>query len=663
MEKHGLPDTDLSLPAGSLQCALRAFEGGADSVYLGMKSFSARKGAVNFSFEDLRKLKQVCLDKGKKFYVTLNTLVKDSDMPEVESLLRHLDYIEPDGVIVQDLGIARLIRKHHPALPLHASTQLAAHTVSGVRQLEEMGFERVVLSRELSLQEIREIRQACPDVELKVFIHGALCFGFSGLCMASEALTGRSANCGECAQICRSWFSCDNGPAKFWPFSMRDLCLGPDIRTLRDAGVQAFKVEGRMKSPQYVYHCARYYRALLDGDDETARAEEDAVKISFARQLTKGFFHNTKDGNRGHESLTCPDYPGHRGIEVGRIKRVLRDTAEVVFDRPLAVRDGLLVISGAESAGFPLSLHEKDRTFVSAGRLVTIDFPASAFSVKPESGTPIMCVSLHNMNMGTLQENIPMYRKPVDLDILITDTGLEINGRFFESPVSQAVSDVPAREIFEKVFRASDKSLFTCADVKVRNGSSAQRPFIPLSGLKKIRRGFYALCDEDFEKHCISTEDFRAPEAQDIPALEESEAMFRMSPVMFGEQECFDEADRILREKPGTLFGLNNIAHLKWAASHPEAKVFADSFLYIKNSLAWQEAREIVPGILGVFAKPASELPLFISRVCFRHSSLGLPCKGCSKNNTYTLRANGKTFRVECRNCITTLLSVSPYSS
>ena len=663
MKEHGFPHTDLSLPAGSLQCALRAFEGGADSVYLGMKSFSARKGAVNFTFEDLRKLKQVCIEKKKKFYITLNTLVGDSDIEEVENLLRHLDYIEPDGIIVQDLGIARLIKKHHPTLPLHASTQLAAHTVSGVRQLEQMGFERVVLSRELSLQEIREIRQACPDVELKVFIHGALCFGFSGLCMASEALTGRSANCGECAQICRSWFSCDNGPSKFWPFSMRDLCLGPDILALREAGVQAFKVEGRMKTPEYVYHCARYYRAILDGDEETSQSEEDAVKTTFARQGTKGFFNNGRDGNRGHESLTCPDYPGHRGIEVGRIRRVLRNTAEVVFDRPLAVRDGLLVISGPESAGFPLSIHEKDRTFVSAGRPVIIDFPSSRFSVKPESGTPVMCISLHNMNMGTLQENIAVYKKPVDLDVLITDSGLEINGRFFESPVSEAVSDMPPEQILEKIFKASDRSLFTCGSLRVRNTSSFQRPFIPLSGLKKTRRDFYALLDEDFEKNCSDTASFKALETRTVPVLEETSSMFHMSPVMFGEKECFEEADRILKENPGTLFGLNNIAHLKWAASHPEAKVFADSFLYIKNSLAWQETKEIVPGIMGVFTKPASELPLFISRVCFRHSSLGLPCKGCSKNNSYTLRANGKVFRAECKNCITTLVSVSQCSN
>ena len=164
---------ELAIPAGSLQCALYAFKGGADAVYFGLKSFSARKGAVNFSFEDVRKIKAYCQANGRKFYVTLNTIVSDSELKEVIPLLRQLEYLQPDGVIVQDLGIARIMRKHFPSLPLHGSTQLAVHTINGVKQLQELGFSRVVLSRELSFEEIKAIREACPDVELKVFIHGA----------------------------------------------------------------------------------------------------------------------------------------------------------------------------------------------------------------------------------------------------------------------------------------------------------------------------------------------------------------------------------------------------------------------------------------------------------------------------------------------------------
>ena len=225
---------ELAIPAGSLQCALYAFKGGADAVYFGLKNFSARKGAVNFSFEDVRKIKALCLAENRKFYVTLNTLVSDSEMAEVIPLLRQLEYLQPDGVIVQDLGIAKVMREHFPSLPLHGSTQLAVHTIDGVKQLQELGFSRVVLSRELSFEEISAIRETCPDVELKVFILGALCYGFSGLCMASQFITGdghegcssRSANRGSCAQICRTWFHCNETDTDSWVFSMKDLCLG-----------------------------------------------------------------------------------------------------------------------------------------------------------------------------------------------------------------------------------------------------------------------------------------------------------------------------------------------------------------------------------------------------------------------------------------------------
>ena len=156
--------SELALPAGSLQCALYAFKGGADAVYFGLRSFSARKGAVNFSFDDVRKLKALCSEggqyEGKKFYVTLNTIASDTQLNEVIRLLRQLDYLRPDGLIVQDLGIAKIIRERFPNLPLHGSTQLAVHTINGVKELQRLGFSRVVLSRELSFDEIKTIREA-----------------------------------------------------------------------------------------------------------------------------------------------------------------------------------------------------------------------------------------------------------------------------------------------------------------------------------------------------------------------------------------------------------------------------------------------------------------------------------------------------------------------
>ena len=249
---------ELALPAGSLETALTAFRHGADAVYFGLKDFSARKGAVNFSFEDLSKIRRFSLENGKKTYITINTLLDDSSIDRVISTLDEVAFYGTDGIIVQDLGVADIIRRYYPSLPLHGSTQLAVHTTEGVRVLEDLGFERVVLSRELNLKEIERIRKDCPDVELKAFIHGALCYGFSGLCSASAIKCSRSANKGECAQICRSWFIDDEDGEKGYFFSMEDMKAGERVLELERIGIDSLKVEGRLKSPEYCAAVAEY---------------------------------------------------------------------------------------------------------------------------------------------------------------------------------------------------------------------------------------------------------------------------------------------------------------------------------------------------------------------------------------------------------------------
>ena len=202
-----MQDLEILAPAGSFEAGIAAFRGGADAVYLGLSDFSARKSAKNFSRDDLLALKKEAVGQKKKIYVTLNTLVKDSELNAVLDAASFLDEIETDGVILQDLGLASTIKKLFPSLPLHASTQMAVHTADGVKFLKRLGFTRVVLSREVPLKKIAEIKKAVPDMELEVFVHGALCYSFSGLCLASGMLLNRSGNRGMCAQICRSFYT------------------------------------------------------------------------------------------------------------------------------------------------------------------------------------------------------------------------------------------------------------------------------------------------------------------------------------------------------------------------------------------------------------------------------------------------------------------------
>jgi len=696
-QSNNLNRPELALPAGSLQCALYAFKGGADAVYLGLKEFSARKGAVNFTFEDVRKLKQLCISQNRKFYITLNTLVTDEELPEVEKLLRQLEYLKPDGVIVQDLGIARLMRKEHPSLPLHGSTQLAVHTVQGVKVLQEMGFTRVVLSRELSLREVEDIRKACPDVELKVFVHGALCYGFSGLCMASERITGRSANRGACAQICRTWFSCNakKSETDSWLFSMKDLCLGELVNEYARIGIDSLKIEGRMKGPEYVYWCARYYSLLLDGrkeeDEEVGHAKE-CMQTSFSRETTTGFFKTQKD------TLTCTDYPSHRGIRIGTIEKVLNGKAVIRFEKPVALRDGLLVISQGEknneSAGFGLSFIEGGRSFINEGESATVNFPSQAFSKRPGFGTTVWCTSRHNQNLPLLNENIPLYKEPVDIDIRILPQSLEINGQSYAvDHLQEAKNPTDTTAQIKGIFEASDKSLFTLGDLKVENESGIKNPFLPLSLLKRIRRAFYEELDNRFER-TLDTQPTtssptqttpkapqkttKLPKRRDIGLWDEivqiedpngSKAEFLpLSPLMFDEEEYFRKLDAIVEAHPQVVVGLNNVAQIQWAQKHQTTKVFADFFLYTYNNLAYDELKQRLPNLVGSYETRKDtpftyvgddfKVPLFVSRVCLRRNSLGplntgLSCAGCSKDNTYHISQNGKRYKVLCKDCIT----------
>ena len=207
----GMKEARAPLPSGSFSAAFPALAAGADGVYLGLKDFSARKAAQNFSLEQLRRARRLTAESGKHLYVAINTIVADTEMQRLAELACWLEALAVDAVIVQDLGVAELLATHFPRITVHASTQMAVHNDQGLRMAEDLGIRRVILSRELPLARIRALRERHPGIELEVFIHGALCYSFSGVCLASWALTGRSGNRGDCAQICRSRFRSEDG--------------------------------------------------------------------------------------------------------------------------------------------------------------------------------------------------------------------------------------------------------------------------------------------------------------------------------------------------------------------------------------------------------------------------------------------------------------------
>lgn len=257
---------ELLSPAGDLECVIAAVQNGADAVYVGASSFSARANADNFSLDELKKVIDYAHIRNVKVHLALNTLIKNNEFSDAISIAEKAYEYGIDAIIVQDLGLASTLISSFPKLPIHASTQMTIHNIRGVKALERMGIKRVVLARELSISEIEYICRN-SNIEIETFVHGALCISYSGQCLFSSMIGGRSANRGKCAQACRLPYQLlqndkviDNG----YLLSPRDLCGLDFLPALIEAGVKSFKIEGRLKSPEYVATVTRIYRKYID---------------------------------------------------------------------------------------------------------------------------------------------------------------------------------------------------------------------------------------------------------------------------------------------------------------------------------------------------------------------------------------------------------------
>ncbi len=274
---------ELLSPCGDFDCLKAAVSGGADAVYLGGSRLNARESAKNFSDEELKDAVNYCHLRGVKVYVTLNTVVTDREIKELEDYIKFLSEINVDGVILQSLGLASCVRYIAPSLEIHASTQLSVHSLDGVMQMKELGFSRAVLARELSAKDIKFICENSP-IEIEAFIHGALCMCYSGQCYFSSVIGQRSGNRGRCAQPCRQPYK--NG----YELSLKDLSVAEMFKDYLALGVKSFKIEGRLKDPMYVYGVTSIYRKLIDENRSANPDEMKLLKALFSRQgFTKAY--------------------------------------------------------------------------------------------------------------------------------------------------------------------------------------------------------------------------------------------------------------------------------------------------------------------------------------------------------------------------------------
>ena len=364
---------ELLAPAKDLKCGIAAIDCGADAVYIGAARFGARQ-AVGNSIDDINELCEYAHKFGCKVYVTVNTIIYDNELEDTQKLLNELGRIGVDAILVQDMGITKLQLPQNVAL--HASTQTDNRSAEKVEWLARHNFDRVVLARELSLEEIRNIHRRVPQTELEVFVHGALCVSYSGVCYASEYCFGRSANRGACAQFCRMKFDLTDKDGneiinQAHLLSLKDMCRIDSLEQLADAGVTSFKIEGRLKDINYVRNVTAAYNKQLNEiisrrGSEYERASSGVCDIRFTPNLNKTFNRGFTDYflNGRTSDLASFYTPKAMGVYVGKVKEIRGNSFNVAGTTSFANGDGLCFInSNNELEGFRINRAEGNRLF------------------------------------------------------------------------------------------------------------------------------------------------------------------------------------------------------------------------------------------------------------------------------------------------------------
>lgn len=494
---------ELLAPAGSMQSFFAALEYGADAVFCGLKHFSARAKAKNFTLEELAQLVGYAHRLDKKIYVALNTLIKEGELPELITVLGELERLEIDGLILQDMGLYQLARFHFPGIPLHGSTQMVVHNLAGVQVLERLGFERVVLARELSLTEIRYIAEN-TSLEIEHFIHGALCYSLSGHCLFSSYIDGRSGNRGRCIQPCRRRYQ--YGKESGFYFSTSDFSALQLIPDLVQAGVVSLKIEGRMKSPEYVAAVVGAYRTVLDAgrgmeQDAMVRAKEQ-LQSAMGRKSSPGFL----DGSGG-VGIVLPQRKGGIGEIIGKVERVRGGTIHFRTSAGVHVGDRLRIQPGDDRAGQGFTVRT---LFIGAravkrgekGKTLTIPLPLKArvqigdlvfklatgksFTLSEEAcrrrlkGAPVPCKGLL-LAIECIQD-------PPCISLHAQVAGLEMV-RLYEVEMIVATHSPLSEKTLHKVFSHTGYPDLGLAGLTV---GDLPEVVIKPSRLKAIRRDFYA---------------------------------------------------------------------------------------------------------------------------------------------------------------------------
>ena len=475
---------ELLAPAKNLECGIAAIDHGADAVYIGAPRFGARVAAGN-SVEDIQCLCDYAHPFGVKVYVTVNTILYDDELEDTRQLLQELQQAGVDAILVQDMALLQMKNEELriKSIPLHASTQTDNRTPEKVRWLRDLGFSRVVLARELSVDEIAEIHRVVPDVELEVFVHGALCVSYSGICYASQHCFGRSANRGACAQFCRMQFSlvdADGNEVEHnrYLLSLKDLNQSDHLEELIEAGATSFKIEGRLKDMSYVKNVTAAYNLRLNEiirchPDLYCRSSRGACRYTFNPDLNRTF-------NRGYTTyflhgrqsgIASFDTPKAKGEFVGTVKEIRHDSFNVAGTARFINGDGLCFF-------------DEDRQLVGFRANRVVGNRIYPYRMPQGLRPGVRLYRNNDQEFERLLSRPSAERKiPINLSLRAVDDGFELNGIHFPAEHQQAQK--PQRENIIRQLTKLGDTIYDCEDVDIPADFNY---FIPNSVLGEMRR-------------------------------------------------------------------------------------------------------------------------------------------------------------------------------
>lgn len=494
---------ELLAPAGNMDAFLAAIEAGADAIYIGGYTFGARAFANNFSDDKIIKCINYAHLYGVKVYITVNTIVYEK---EVDLFLNYIDFLHRnnvDAIIIQDLGMFDLVRKVYPNLELHASTQMHIHNLNGVLNLQKWGAKRVVMARETSYEALKEIKKH-TSIELEVFVHGALCVSYSGQCLMSSLIGGRSGNRGKCAGTCRQQYSLidDNGKKyneDSYLLSTRDLNTLEDIGKLIELGIDSFKIEGRMKRAEYVYLVVSIYRKAIDNYlkyKETRITEDDILELKkiYNRKFTKGYLFNDKNIMNTYR-------PNHLGIKIGKVIKKDKNSIYIKLNNKLINGDGIRFLNKVEDDGLIISqMYINKQKVISAKENDVIEIKGN---INCDNGATVIKTTdkeqmdkLNNLiNKRTRKVSINgkvIVKQDEFMKITLNDGKNEVT--FISDEKPQLATNKPLmKEDIEKQIKKINDTIYTFRNLEIYTDNKS---FVPLSKLNEIRRGAIELLDQ-----------------------------------------------------------------------------------------------------------------------------------------------------------------------